>query len=153
MLRCLGTVLRLRPAGSQRASQEGAALTARRMELQGVRVEGAFHQGAAVVRCRAERVVVEGAVLRFPGRAAGASGRVRASRMVLEGPVEVLARQVEGRLLDLLPVVLSGPGRGAVPVPALAVPWMELTEVRISGFTLRTEAAHISRTEVSAALP
>ncbi|MDK1473903.1 hypothetical protein QNO07_10825 [Streptomyces sp. 549] len=144
LLRCLSAVVKLRPADAHDAGVERASFTARRLVLEGLRVEGAFDRGEAMVRCRAERVVVEEAVLSFPGGVAGASGSVRASRMVLEGPVEMMARQVEGRLLGLLPVVLSGPTHTSVFVPALTVQWMELTDVRISGLVLRTKAARIS---------
>ncbi len=123
---------------------------ARRLVLEGLRIEGAFNRGEAVVHCRAERVWVEGALLRLPGEAAGASTSVRASRMVLGGPVELVAQQVEGRLLGMPPVVLSGPARTSAPVPAWAVPWMELTEVRISGMVLHTKTARISPADLRA---
>ncbi|MCX5205722.1 hypothetical protein OG897_30255 [Streptomyces sp. NBC_00237] len=152
LMRCLSTVVRLRSAGAGRgASREGASLSAERMVIEGLRIEGRAPLGEAVVRCRAERIVVEGAVLRYPGGGPGASGSVRGSRMVLGGPVEVMAGEVEGRLLGLLPIMLSGREHSVVPVPPLTIPWLELTDVRISDLVLHTKEAHISGAVLSIA--
>lgn len=93
---------------------------------------------------------MEGLVLRFPSDVAGVFENARGSQLVLEGPVEVTAREVEGRLMGLLPVVMSGAVHRAVPVPALAVPWLELTDVRISDLALRAKRASMSRAALSA---
>lgn len=140
LLRCLSPLVTARPA----TLPGEAVLTARRLVLTGVLVDVVSHGSGAVLRVRAARVQAEGAVFRFPGARGAASGVLRAPRLVLDGPVEVRARQVQGVLLGLLPVVLEAHRPGVLAGAPLLVPWLEIRDARVSGASVRAASAGLA---------